>query len=171
MMRATEVMLTIYPSDMETALSTLSILPSNREQLKAFSRQLKDEILSGNTDPLKALVQLKFIEKMLEDILKDEELDHLFVKELENYGKEKVVQIAGAKLMQTEVGVKYDYEASGDPKWFDLDKQAKEIAERKKEREKFLQGIPYNEGVVDPDTGVFITRPPKTSKTKVKVTL
>lgn len=156
---------------METALSTLSVLPSNRDELKTFSRNLKNEILEGNTDPLKALVRLKFIEKLIEDVLKDEELDHLFVKELENYGKEKVVQIAGAKLMQTEVGVKYIYEESGDPKWFDLNKQAQEIAEKKKEREKFLQGIPYNEGVVDPDTGVFITRPPKTSKTKVKVTL
>ena len=160
-----------FPSDMETALSTLSVLPSNRDQIRSFSRQLKDEILSGNTDPLKALVQLKFIEKMLEDILKDEELDRLFVKELQLYGKEKVVEIAGAKLMQTEVGTRYDYEASGDPKWFDLDKQAKEIAERKKEREKFLQTIPYDQGVVDPDTGVFITRPPKTSKTKVKCVL
>lgn len=156
---------------METALSTLSVLPSNRDQLRTFSRQLKDEILEGNTDPLKALVQLKFAEKLIEDVLKDEELDHLFVKELENYGKEKVVELAGAKLMQTEVGVKYIYEESGDPKWFDLNKQAAEIADKKKEREKFLQGIPYNEGVVDPDTGVFITRPPKTSKTKVKVTL
>lgn len=156
---------------METALSTLSVLPSNRDELKTFSRNLKNEILEGNTDPLKALVRLKFIEKLIEDVLKDEELDHLFVKELENYGKEKVVQIAGAKLMQTEVGVKYIYEESGDPKWFDLNKQAAEIAEKKKEREKFLQGIPYNEGVVDPETGVFITRPPKTSKTKVKVTL
>lgn len=155
----------------ETALSTLSVLPSNRDELKTFSRNLKNEILEGNTDPLKALVRLKFIEKLIEDVLKDEELDHLFVKELENYGKEKVVQIAGAKLMQTEVGVKYIYEESGDPKWFDLNKQAQEIAEKKKEREKFLQGIPYNEGVVDPETGVFITRPPKTSKTKVKVTL
>ena len=116
--------------DMETALSTLSVLPSNRDQIRSFSRQLKDEILAGNTDPLKALVQLKFIEKMLEDILKDEELDRLFVKELQLYGKEKVVEIAGAKLMQTEVGTRYDYEASGDPKWFDLDNQAKEIAER-----------------------------------------
>ena len=62
---------------METAISTLSVLPSNRDQIRSFSRQLKDEILSGNTDPLKALVQLKFIEKMLEDILKDEELDRL----------------------------------------------------------------------------------------------
>lgn len=155
----------------ETALSTLSVLPSNRDELKTFSRNLKNEILEGNTDPLKALVRLKFIEKLIEDVLKDEELDHLFVKELENYGKEKVVQIAGAKLMQTEVGVKYIYEESGDPKWFDLNKQAAEIAEKKKEREKFLQGIPYNEGVVDPETGVFITRPPKTSKSKVKVIL
>jgi hypothetical protein len=156
---------------METALSTLSILPSNRDQIKSFSRQLKNEILAGNEDPLKALVQLKFIEKLIEDILKDEELDRLFVKELQLYGKEKVVEIAGAKLMQTEVGVKYDYEASGDPKWFDLKKQSTEVSERLKEREKFLQAIPYDAGIVDPDTGVFITRPPKTSKTKVKCVL
>jgi len=156
---------------METALSTLSILPSNRDQIKSFSRQLKNEILAGNEDPLKALVQLKFIEKLIEDILKDEELDRLFVKELQLYGKEKVVEIAGAKLMQTEVGTRYDYEASGDPKWFDLKKQSTEVSERLKEREKFLQAIPYDAGIVDPDTGVFITRPPKTSKTKVKVTL
>lgn len=156
---------------METAISTLSVLPSNRDQIKTFSRMLKDEIMGGNVDPLKTLVQLKFIEKMLGDILKDEELDRLFVKELQLYGKEKVVEIAGAKLMQTEVGTRYDYEASGDPKWFDLKKQSTEASERLKEREKFLQTIPYDQGVVDPDTGVFITRPPKTSKTKVKVTL
>ena len=156
---------------MTTALSTLSVLPSNRDQLRTFSRQLKDEILAGNTDPLKALIQLKFAEKLIEDVLKDEELDHLFVKELQLYGKEKTVEIAGAKLMQTEVGTKYDYEASGDPKWFDLKKQSTEVSERLKEREKFLQTIPYDAGVVDSDTGVFITRPPKTSKTKVKVTL
>ena len=65
----------------ETALSTLSVLPSNRDQLRTFSRQLKDEILAGNTDPLKALIQLKFAEKLIEDVLKDAELDHLFVKE------------------------------------------------------------------------------------------
>ena len=156
---------------MTTALSTLSVLPSNRDQLRTFSRQLKDEILAGNTDPLKALIQLKFAEKLIEDVLKDEELDHLFVKELQLYGKEKVVEIAGAKLSQMEAGTIYDYEASGDPKWFDLKKQSTKVSERLKEREKFLQGIPYDQGVVDPDTGVFITRPPKTSHTKVKVSL
>ena len=156
---------------METAISTLSVLPSNRDQIKTFSRMLKDEIMGGNVDPLKTLVHLKFIEKMLADILKDEELDNLFVKELDNYGNEKVVEIAGAKLSQMEVGTRYDYEASGDPKWFDLKKQSTEVSERLKEREKFLQTIPYDQGVVDPDTGVFITRPPKTSHTKVSVRL
>lgn len=156
---------------METAISTLSALPSNRDQIKTFSRMLKDEIMGGSVDPLKTLVHLKFIEKMLADILKDEELDELFIRELALYGNEKVVEIAGAKLSQMEAGTRYDYEASGDPKWFDLKKQSTEVSERLKEREKFLQTIPYDAGVVDPDTGVFITRPPKTSKTKVKVTL
>ena len=155
---------------METAIGTLSVLPSNRDQIRSFSRQLKDEILAGNTDPLKPLCNLNS-RKDARGHHKDEELDRLFVKELQLYGKEKVVEIAGAKLMQTEVGTRYDYEASGDPKWFDLKKQSTEASERLKEREKFLQTIPYDAGVVDPDTGVFITRPPKTSKTKVKVTL
>lgn len=156
---------------METALSTLSVLPSGKDEVRRFSRMLKDEILAADRDPLKILVQLKYIEKVIEDVLKDEEIDRHFCKEFDLYGKEKVLEVNGAKLQQTEVGVKYLYEDSGDPKWFDLDKQFKEIAEKKKEREKFLQGIPYDQGVVDPDTGVFITRPPKTSKTKVKVTL
>jgi hypothetical protein len=73
--------------------------------------------------------------------------------------------------MQTEVGTKYQYEESGDPVWFDLKKQYEEVAEKKKDREKFLQNIPYDQGIVEPVSGVFITRPPKTSKTKVKVTL
>lgn len=156
---------------METALATLAVLPGNKEEVKLFSRKLKDEILAADHDPLKILVQLKMIEKVLEDVLKDEEIDHHFCKEFDLYGKEKVIEVNGAKLQQVETGVKYRYEDSGDPVWFDLEKRSKELAEKKKEREKFLQNIPYDQGVVDPDTGVFITRPPKISKTKVKVTL
>lgn len=156
---------------METALATLAVLPGNKEEVKLFSRKLKDEILAADKDPLKILVQLKMIEKVLEDVLKDEEIDHHFCREFDLYGKEKVIEVNGAKLQQVETGVKYRYEDSGDPVWFDLEKQSKELAEKKKEREKFLQNIPYDQGIVDPDSGVFITRPPKTSKTKVKVTL
>ena len=156
---------------METALSTLNILPSNKEQVVLFSRKLKDEILAAEHDPLKILVQLKMIEKIIADTLKDDEIDYHFLKEFLLYEKEKTIEVNGAKLSQFETGVKYDYNASGDTKWMDLDKQISELTEKRKEREKFLQNIPYDKGVVDPDTGFFITRPPKTSKTKVKVQL
>lgn len=155
---------------MESALKQISQLPDNKAQVKVFARQLKDEILAGSKDPLKILVQLKMIEKLIEDVLKDDEIDAHFVTEFQLYGIVKIVEISGAKLSEMEAGIRYDYSASGDPVWNDLDKAMKELTEKKKEREKFLQNLPY-EGTVDPTTGVYINRPPKSSKTKVKVTL
>lgn len=154
-----------------TALSTINLLPSSKEEVRRFGNLLKNEILADDKDPLRILVQLKMIEKVLETVLKDEEIDLHFLREFELYEKEKVIEVNGAKLSQTETGVRYDYDQSGDPVWFDLDKQAKEIAEKKKEREKFLQNIPFDAGIVDSETGVYISRPPKHSHTKVKVIL
>ncbi|MCK9521052.1 MAG: hypothetical protein M0R74_18815 [Dehalococcoidia bacterium] len=154
---------------METILSTLSILPSNKEQVFSFVKTLKSEILSNDRDPLKVLVQLKMIEKAIADILKDDEVDYHFLKEYLQYEKEGSVALNGAVLRKSEVGVKYDYDACGDPLWNDLNKQEKELSEKRKEREKFLQNIPWDKGIVDPDTGVFITRAPKHSKEKVVV--
>jgi hypothetical protein len=156
---------------METALSTINLLPSNKEQVKTFAAMLKNEILANDKDPLPILVQLKFIEKVIGDILKDEEIDYHFLKEFLLYEKEKEVIVNGAKLQQQETGVKYTYADSGDPVWNDLSKQIDELTEKRKERETFLKAIPYDAGIVDSDTGVFITRPPKTSKTKVVVKL
>lgn len=156
---------------MTTAISTISELPSNNEQLKTFVRQFKNEILANDRDALKVLVQLKFAEKTIADILKDEEIDLHFLKEFELYAKDENVIVNGATLRQSETGVKYFYEESGDPVWNDLNEQIKQLTEKKKEREKFLQNIPYDKGTVDPDSGVFITRPPKSSKTKVVVKL
>lgn len=155
----------------ETALSTISILPSNKEELQKFSRKLKDEILANDKDPLKILVQLKMAEKLIADILKDKEIDYHFLKEFLLFEKEKTITVNGAELRAGETGVKYDYEKSGDPKWFDLQKQVDELTEKKKEREKFLQNLPYESHFVDPDNGVFITKPPKTSHSKVIVRL
>jgi hypothetical protein len=111
------------------------------------------------------------IEKVIDDILKDDLIDHHFLKEFLLYEKEKTIEINGAKLSQFETGVKYHYEDSGDPVWNDLVKKIAELDEKRKEREKFLQNIPYDAGIVDSETGVFLTRPPKTSKTKVKCQL
>jgi hypothetical protein len=156
---------------METTLSVINLLPSGKEQVAKFVRAFKDEILANNTDPLKSLVQLKYAEKTIAEILKDDEIDYHFLKEFLLYDKDEKVIVNGATLTQSEVGVKYKYPDCGDPVWNDLNKQIEELTEKKKEREKFLQNIPYDKGTVDPDTGLFITRPPKSSKTKVVVKL
>ena len=136
-----------------------------------FKQALKDELTSGTVDPLKELVKLHFAFKSIEDVLKDEDVEATMIREYNLYpAKEKVI-VMGAELRQSETGVKYAYEDSGDPQWNELDKQIRELTDKRKEREKFLQNIPYNEGVVDPATGVFITRPPKSSKTKIIVKL
>jgi hypothetical protein len=153
---------------METAISTLSILPTGKEQVQLFVHKLKAEILASDKEPLKILVQLKYIEKTIADILKDDDIDYHFLSEFLLYDKNEKVVINGAELRSSEVGVKYLYESSGDPVWNDLEEKIRQLTDQKKEREKFLQTIPEG-GMVDPGSGVFITKAPKTSKSKVIV--
>ena len=153
---------------METTLSVINLMPSGKDQIATFKNSLKSEILANTKDPLPIFVQLKYIEKVIKELLDDPELKDHFLNEFVLYGKEKIVEINGAKLSSQEVGTKYQYAESGDQTWIDLDKQIKELTEKKKEREKFLQNIPMeNNGIVDPETGLFITRPPKSSTTQV----
>lgn len=151
---------------MTTALSTLSEMPTGKAEVIRFSQMLKKEILENSKDPLEIFVQMKYVEKTISDVLKDKEVKDHFVKEFDLYGKERVVEKNGGKLNTQEVGVKYDYSASGDPIWNDLEKQITELTEKRKARETFLKAIP-DEGTVDPTTGVYITRPPKSSETQI----
>jgi hypothetical protein len=155
----------------QTALATINSLPSNKEQVTTFSRNLKDEILANTVNALPVLVHLQLIKRALEDVLTDEEVDLHFLKEYQLYDKDEKVVINGAELRQQEVGVSYLYKDCGDPQWEDLNKKIKDLTDKRKDREKFLQNIPYDNGVVDPDTGLFITRAPKKSSTKVIVKL
>lgn len=152
----------------ETAISTISVLPSGKLEVAQFVRKIKSEILANDKNPLPILVQLKMAEKTIKEILTDDDIDSHFLKEFLLFSKDEKVTISGAELRAGETGVKYDYNASGDSKWIDLDKQIAELTEKRKQREKFLVTLP-DEGAVDPDSGLFITRPPKSSKTKVIV--
>jgi ABC-type hemin transport system substrate-binding protein len=152
---------------METALSTISVLPSEKLELAMFTRKLKAEILVNDRDPLAILKQLKFIEKTIADVLTDSDIENHFLNEAEKY-TEKTFDHLGIKFTVQEVGTKYQYDASGDAIWFDLQKEMELLKEKLKERETYLKSIPI-EGTVCPVHGNFLTRPPKTSKTKVTV--
>jgi hypothetical protein len=153
---------------METALSTITVLPSNKVELAMYSRKIKSEILANDRDPLIILKQLKFVEKLIKDLLTDKELDDHFLNEAHKYN-EKTFNHADCKFTIAETGVKYDYNACGDPVWFDLNNKITEMEANIKIREKFLQNAA--EGFVEPNSGVFVNSPPRSSKTKVTVTL
>jgi len=150
------------------ALATITVFPSNKEEISKYFKTLKSEILAGDRDPLEILKQLKYVEKVIADILKDKDIEYHFIKEAELYG-EKTFEYKGAMFTIQETGVRYDYEACGDPIWSDLNKELNTVKENIKAREKFLQNA--HEGFVEPKTGVFVSSPPRKSKTKVMVRL
>lgn len=144
-------------------------MPGSKAELEIFSKNIKAEILQNDRDPLLILKQLKFIEKLIADLLTDKELDDHFLNEAYKYGKEKTIEHLECKFTIQETGVKYDYEACGDPVWNDLNAQVTKLKESMKKREMFLQNA--GEGFVEPNTGVFVNKPPRSSKTKVTVRL
>jgi hypothetical protein len=153
---------------METTLSTINIFPSNEAEIKHYITTFKNEILSGNEDPLKVLKQLKFVEKTIAALLKDKDLEDHFLQEAEKYGKS--FEHLEIKFTVAEVGTRYDFSTCNDSVWNDLNLKEKELTENKKLRETFLKTIPI-EGVANADTGELIYPALKTSTTKVTVKL
>jgi len=154
---------------MESALSTITVLPSNKVELAMYSRKIKSEILANDRDPLLILKQFKFVEKLIADLLTDKELDDHFLNEANKY-KEKTFDHLDCKFTIKEVDVKYDYNSCGDPVWIDLQKEFETLKEKLKQRESFLKTVDEN-GFVEPGTGVYVNCAPKSSKTKVTVRL
>jgi hypothetical protein len=151
---------------METALSTISVLPSEKLEVAQFARMLKSEILANDRDPLEILKRFKFIEKVIADILTDSDIEKHFLDEAYKY-PEKTFDHLGIKFTIQEVGTKYDYKASGDPVWNDLQERIVKLTDEKKSREKVLQSC--LDGFVEPKSGVFVNQAPKSSTTKVTV--
>jgi PIN domain nuclease of toxin-antitoxin system len=155
---------------METlrALNVINTMPSTYMEISNFVLKAKSEMLSGNYNPLDIEIQLKAMEECIKMLRADDDIRLSVMKEAEKYGKS--FDYRGCKMCVKEVGVKYDYAATGDSTWAMLQAEVDGITEQKKAREKFLQNLPA-EGVADVNTGELITPPPKTSKTTVAVTL
>ena len=150
------------------ALSTIADAPITYVEIGNLIHFMKQELLSGDYNPLDVELKLKAMEETIKQLRSDEEIRAFVLSEAEKYGKS--FEWRGAKMSIREVGVKYDYASSGDSEWALLDAQIKELTEKKKAREKFLQAIP-DMGTVSPETGETIYRPAKTSTTSIAVTL
>lgn len=70
---------------METALSTITVLPSTKEQRSLFVTKAVDEILDGNNNPLQIEIMLKAAQDTIEEIRKDNRVKMAVQKEADKY--------------------------------------------------------------------------------------
>jgi hypothetical protein len=151
-----------------TTLAKIAQSPITYVEINNLIYDMKVELLSGDYNPLDVELQLKAMEETIKQLRSDEDIRQFVLSEAEKHGKS--FEWRGAKMSIREVGVKYDYSTSGDSEWAILDAQIKELTEKRKAREKFLQNIPEM-GTVSPETGETIYRPAKSSTTSITVTL
>lgn len=151
-------------------LGFANVISSNKKQLQAISASMIDKAKEGELDPVEAFVAarkgIEFFKKMEEGLRPLVEND-LKLSKGQDY-KHNSVLFEGA-VTKTE----YDYEATKDSVWIDLDKQIKDLTEQKKERETFLKTLKTKLTTVDEDSGevIEIFPPVKSESFGIKATL
>jgi len=151
---------------METKLDILRTFPQNKGDIQALACDWTNQILEGNSDPIKVAIQIKKVQAVLDQVTAG--IKDYVLTEAEKYGK--TTEIEGVKIEISELGVRYDYSVCGDSVWSQLDSELKALTEKKKEREKFLCAIP-DTGTVDPETGELINKPLRSGTRGIKMTI
>lgn len=140
-----------------------------KKPVSYYVEQVLQSIRKGEQNPLDIQLSKIKMEKILKGISDNPDIQDAITNEFEKYG-ERTIEYKGAILQQQEAGVKYDFSGCGDPIMDEYLKEEEELKQKISERAKFLKNIPVL-GIVDPETGVFIYPPAKSSKTIIKTTL
>ena len=131
--------------------------------------ETKDQIMSGDQDPLKVAVHLKALEELISKLRKDEQIQDYTLEQALNEG-EKTFTIYGAEMQIKESGVKYDYSNCNDSLLDGLYDKMTLLKEQIKDRETMLKTISEDNPAVSLD-GEILNPPLKTSKTGIAITL
>lgn len=148
-------------------LSTITIFPETKEQLKSFQAEIKQEILFSSADPLEVLKRFKYLEKILKFVFNDKEINECFLNEAEKRESKTFIE-NDCEYSIKEVGTKYDYSQCNDVILDDINQQIKELTKKKSERETLLKSL-GNNSIADAETGQELYPPSKTSTTKLCV--
>ena len=104
-------------------------------------------IEDGEVNPLEVFVNLKKIEKVIDNVLKSENVKDALEKEYQKYGNREV-DFNGAIITRSESGVKFDYSVCQDPLIINLENEKKELEDKIKDRQKLLKNLP-TEGMTE----------------------
>jgi len=140
-------------------------LPINRGQLQLFKQDFIQEI-AENGDALKAAVQLKAMEDLVDSLRKDKKLREMIMIMVDKY-PEKIFEYLGCDIEKAELGTKYDY--SKDRIWNELKISETAISKKREGRENLLKVLKSE--MADPETGEIIVPATKTSESYIKITI
>lgn len=147
-------------------MNLIELFPSSKELLKSAFADIKEQLLSGETSPMKVAIMLKAGEDLFKDLRADEDVRRMILKEAEKNGKSFAEY--GAKFEIKEAGVKYDFTGCNDSVWNELNAKLDNLKEEIKARELILKA--HKEAWATSD-GEMIYPPGKSSTTTVAVTL
>jgi hypothetical protein len=152
-------------------VSLLRLGASTKHQVQTLCNSVIEGVDNGDVSALEVFTYLNAWEDAAEKI-KAAIRSKAVSEAAQHQGK---LTLYGNQLETIEAGTKYDYAATKDPVWEQLNAIASTAIERRKEREAFLRTIKPGDitTAVDPESGeeVRLIPPPKTSTTTIKVTL
>jgi len=131
-----------------------------KESKAKFIQECKDEILSGNVNPLQTEVYLKNLADIIKKIREDKEVKEYVMTEAEKNGKSFDFQ--GNKITVTSKRT-FDYSQCGHSEY-------NKLVVRKKELENFLQAMKPDMEVFDPQTGERLNCPTFTTSSFLTIT-
>lgn len=150
----------------------LTLFDTTKQERQEFVNDVLARLDEGNLDPLRVHLQVKSMESIIEGLTKSETYKSFVLDAAQKHGG-KTFEFGNAQIQVKETGTKYDYSQCGDVVYAKLEKEAAEINEKLKARQKFLQSITGFLPVLDEETGqIYNCFPPsKSSTTSVSVTL
>jgi len=144
------------------AISTLTILPKTKGEIKNYVEAVKTDILSGYVNPLESALLLKSFEDIVKALRSDDEIKRYIELEADKY-TEKTIEFGGAKIAKSE-RTSYDFKNCNDSIWLDLTMKKAQIDAELKGREAWLKSL----SVPTPDINSGeIVNPPATEKTTI----
>lgn len=155
----------------EAIIAEINPLQLTKSSAEGHAEILTELVKEGVVNPLDMATRLRYIMDVCKQTL--DNIQDNCVTEADGYDKNEKIVFNNAKVQVAETGVKYNYEATGDPIWKEASTQEKLYAEERKKREEFLRTISKPMAIADESTGgemVTINPPRKTGSRSVKIT-
>lgn len=142
-------------------MNTIAIFkhfPKTKSEITTAVSNIKEEILSGNHNPLELDLYLKKMEEVIKGVRDDKEVKAVVCGELEKY-TEKTVEFANCQISKVSRG-SWDYDLCCDPELTDLERELSRVTDALKDRKKFLESLREELTIVTTDGEIRTIMPP-----------